>query len=318
MRSTGARPGGPTAGVAVAAAVVAALVLAGEQQALVIGVVAGAGYGLLALGLVLVYKASGVFNVAQGEFATVAVYVLYLLHGRLPWAVAAVAAVAAAGLLGVATEALVVRPLFRAPRVTLLVATAGVALLAVGVQAWFGEFTGRNVAPGLARLDRVRVLGVAVSDQRLLLLAALVALAGALAWFFGRADTGLALLGASQDPVAAELSGIPVRRLSSLVWGMAGVLGGLAGVLAGPVAQTFGPGSFTQRDLVPAFTAAVVGGMTSLPGAFLGGIVVGVATSAAASVSFLEQVKGQQALASFVVLVAVLSVRPRGLLGREP
>lgn len=311
------RSPGSVAGVAVGAVLVVVLILAGYEQALVIGLVTGAGYGLLALGLVLVYKSSGVFNFAQGEFATVAVYALYLLDFRLPYGLAVLGALAVAAALGLATERLVVRPLARAPKVTALVATAGVALLCIGVEAWLGEFRGRNVSAALERLDRVRVLGIPVSDQRLLLLGVVVGLAGVLAWFFRRTTLGLAVLGASQEPVATELVGIRVTRLSALTWGLAGLLGGLAGVVAGPVTRSFGPGTFTQPGLILAFTAAVVGGMTSLPGAFLGGVVVGVATSVAASLSVLDGVKGQQELASFLLLAGVLALRPRGLLGRE-
>src|SRR5260221_1102758 len=118
--------------VALAAGAVGALLAEGPRgrQSLVIGLVAGSGYGLVALGLVLIYKSSGVFNFAQGEFGTVAVYVLYLLHFDIPYGFAMIGALVAAVLMGVLVERLVVRPLFDAPRVTLLVATAGVALLA--------------------------------------------------------------------------------------------------------------------------------------------------------------------------------------------
>ena len=116
---------GVVIGVAILVALVVVLLATGQKESLVIGVIAGAAYGLLALGLVLIYKSSGVFNFAQGEFGTVAVYVLYLLHFDVPYGVAVLGALVAAVLMGVLVERLVVRPLFTAPRVTLLVATAG-------------------------------------------------------------------------------------------------------------------------------------------------------------------------------------------------
>ncbi len=303
---------------AIVVALVVVLAAAGEKESLVIGLIAGSAYGLLALGLVLIYKSSGIFNFAQGEFGTVAVYVLYLLHFEVPYGVAIMGALAAAVLMGVLVERLVVRPLFEAARVTLLVATAGVALLATAVEIWFGEATARPIARALPTLNRVTVLGVQISDQRLLLLGALVLLALLLALFFRKTNLGLAILGASQEPTATELMGISVRRLSTLTWAIAALLGGLAGVLAIPESGAFGPGALTVAFLIPAFTAAVLGGMTSLPGAFLGGIIVGVVEAVGTSASIFDGIPGSPGtLLVFVVLLAVLIVRPQGLLGQK-
>ena len=107
------------------------------RQSLVIGIVAGSGYGLIALGLVLVYKSTGIFNFAQGEFGTVAVFALWGAHSAgVPYVGAMLLGILAALASGLATERFVVRPLFSAPRVTLLVATAGVSLFAIGAELW--------------------------------------------------------------------------------------------------------------------------------------------------------------------------------------
>jgi branched-chain amino acid transport system permease protein len=307
---------GVVIGTAILVALVVVLLATGEKESLVIGVIAGAAYGLLALGLVLIYKSSGVFNFAQGEFGTVAVYVLYLLHFEVPYGVAMAGALAVAVIMGVVVERLVVRPLFNAPRVTLLVATAGVALLATAIEIWFGEATARPLDRALPTLNRVSVLGVQISDQRLLLLGVLAALAALLALFFRKTNLGLAILGASQEPTATELMGISVRRLSTLVWAIAALLGGIAGVLAIPEGGGFAPGALTVAFLIPAFTAAVLGGMTSLPGAFLGGVIVGVVEAVGTSAAIFEDIPGTPGtLLVFIVLLAVLIVRPQGLLG---
>jgi branched-chain amino acid transport system permease protein len=286
-------------------------------QAVVIGVITGAGYGLVALGLVLVHKSSGVFNFAQGEFGTIAVYTLYRVHDRIgvPLLPAMVLGLAASVAMALATERVVVRRLFDAPRVTLLVATAGVALLAISLELWLGEARLRFIQPALGRLDRVSLFGVQVSDQRLLILAALLVLAVLLGLFFSRTNLGLAILAVSQEPVATELMGISVRRLSSFIWGLAGLLAGVAGMLAAGDARSFGPGFMTFNALIPGFTAAVLGGMNSLPGAFVGGIVVGVAQSLAVSAPAFHDIPGPGSVMIFVLLVAVLTVRPQGLLG---
>lgn len=289
------------------------------RQALIIGIVAGSGYGLIALGLVLVYKSSGIFNFAQGEFGTIAVFALWGGHSvGIPYGLAMLLGLVAALACGLATERFVVRPLFGAPRVTLLVATAGVSLFAIGTELWLGEGRLRFLPPALGRLDRVSVFGFAVSDQRLLIIATLAALAVAGALFFARTDLGLAILGLSQNPMATELMGISAERLSRFTWGAAAILGGLGGILSAPLASGFGAGFVTLSVLIPAFTAAVLGGMTSLPGAFVGGVVVGVAQSLAVSAPIFGEwgIPGPGAVTVFVILVAVLAVRPQGLLGK--
>jgi branched-chain amino acid transport system permease protein len=301
-------------------AAVLALVANGSEQALVIGLITGAGYGLVALGLVLIYKSSGVFNFAQGEFGTVAVYALWAAHSNgIPYVPAIVLALLAALVMGLVTERVIIRRLFDAPRVTLLVATAGVSLLAIGVEIWLGEARLRFIHPALGRFDRLSVLGIKVSDQRMLILATLIVLAVLLALFFSRTNLGLAILAVSQEPVATELMGISVRRLSSFVWGLAAVLGGLGGVLTAGVVQNFGPSFITTSTLIPAFTAAVLGGMTSLPGAFVGGVVVGIVQAFAIDLgggSAFSGIPGPGTLAVFLLLIGVLAIRPQGLLGK--
>jgi len=315
---------GLVAGVVVIVALVAMLFVTNQEQALVIGTISGSAYGLVALGLVLIYKSSSVFNFAQGEFGGVALCTLYLLHANdVPYGLAVVGALVAAVVMGFITELVVVRPLFEAPRVTVLVATAGVALLAIAIQIWFFDRQGRPIAKAFNTTDRVSVLGVQISDQRLWLIATLAVLAILLGLFFTRTNLGLAIIGASQEPTATELVGISVRRLSSFTWVLAALLGGLAAVIAVPDGGSFTPGVMTSSYLIPAFTAAVLGGMTSLPGAFVGGVLVGIIQSFATRAEVfgdggaLEIPGNPGTLMVFVVLVAVLAVRPQGLLGKS-
>lgn len=293
------------------------LIVTGEENALVIGVTQGSAYGMVALGLVLVYKSSGVFNFAQGEFGTVALFVLYLLDFETNYWLAMAGALAVAAVMGFLTERIVIRPLFEAPRVILLVATAGVALLAIGVQIWFGDAQGKPIDKAFDRVDRITVLGVQVTDQQLALIVVLVALAALLALFFTKSNLGLAIIGASQEPTATELVGISVKRLSSFIWVIAAVLGGLAAVIAVPNLGSFGPGIMTSQFLIPAFTAAVLGGMTSLPGAFVGGVLIGIVQSVATSAPVFQDIPGTKStLVVFIVLLVVLLIRPQGLLGK--
>lgn len=295
---------------------VLAITLSELSRVLVLGVINGAIYSLIAIGLVLVYKASGVFNFAQGEFGTVAIYGAYIAFSllNLPYGIGIVVGLAAAVAMGLLTERFVIRPLFDAPRVTLLVATAGVALLALGIEFWR---TANNplrffdpIVSSPSSLDRVSPFGVAVSDQRLITLGVL-AVAAVLLFLFFRSPLGLAVLAASQEPVASELVGVSVRRVSTITWGLAALLGGAAGLLYAGGGQ-FSPGLITSAVLIPGFTAAIVGGITSLPGAAAGGILVGV-LQALGSLSTFESIKGASFVSVFVVLLAVLLIRPQGL-----
>jgi branched-chain amino acid transport system permease protein len=285
---------------------------------LVIGVITGLAYSLIALGLVLLYKSSGIFNFAQAEFGSVALFALYLLRSNgMPYVPAAVLALVIAVGFGLGVERVVIRPLFDAPRVTLLVATAGVALLSIGITFWFNDAQGRVVEPAVRGNAPVEVFDIVVSWQRVLIVGVVALVGVALALFFRRTTLGLAVLAASQEPTATELVGISVRRLSTLVWAVAALLGGLAGLLVGPF-EPFGPGAITVKLLIPGFTAAVIGGMGSLPGAVLGGMIVGVGQSLGASGGVLpESVPGGGAVITFVLLAAILAARPQGLLGRS-
>ena len=304
-------------GAAVAVGIAVLLIATGLSSSLVLGLVNGAVYGLMALGLVLVYKSSGIFNFAQGEFGTVAVYVLWLLLERgVPYILAIVLALGTAAAFGVLVERVVIRPLFDAPRVILLVATAGVFLLALSIQVWFGGFLIRQMRPLAPRLDRLSILGVNVSDQRMLLIVVLVGLGIGLAYFFNRTTLGLAVISASQEPTATELVGISVKRVSALIWGLAAFFGGVVGVLNAPIDGSFSPAFLTRTALIPGFTAAVLGGMTSLPGAFVGGAIVGVAQNVALSAGIFSSIPGPDAVMVFTILVVVLVIRPQGLLGK--
>ena len=283
----------------------------------VLGVVQGAGVGLMAIGLVLIYKSSRVFNFAAGEFATVGAFGFYLTKSHVPFLVAALIGVLAALGTGLLTERLVIRPLANRPRVTLLVATAAVAIFVIAFQFLAGAQGKLFGAKALVSGNAFRLVGVFVSWQEIVIVVVLAASGAALAWFFGRTDLGLATLATSQEPTAARLMGIRLNRVAMLTWGLAGALGGVAGVLLPPLTQNFTPAFGTTDLLIPAFTAAVLGGMTSVPGAFVGGLVLGLVQNLTQFNVSSNRLPGAPSVAVLVVLVAVLVVRPTGILGRE-
>lgn len=328
------------------AAIVAVILLlgAGDDNGpnafVVIGIATGAVYGLLALGLVLVYKGSRVFNFAQGEFGTMAAFVLYVLIDQvrsveIPYGVAAAAGVTTAVLIGLVMERVVVRPLLNAPKITLLVATIGFALLLIGIELLLFLPEVKNLAPLIEPVDTagnprgLELFNFFVAPQQLIVIALLIALAVVLGYFFSKTDLGLAVLATSQDAFATRIVGVGVERMSRFIWGTAAFLGGVAGILYVPISGVLTPGALTSPTtgvLIPAFTGAVIGGMTSLPGAFVGGLSIGIigglAQWASSAYSIGDQVlqnllPGFANAVVFLALLVVLLVRPQGLLGRE-
>jgi branched-chain amino acid transport system permease protein len=287
-------------------------------QPAVIGISQGAAIGLVAVGLVLIYKSTRVFNFAAGEFLTLGAYGTYACESvfDLPFPVAVVGGLLAGTLAGLVTERLVVRPLSARPKVTILVATAALAIVAIPVELIVGGskfFPSRPIIRGLG--FKIPVADVYMSWQQLLTIAVLAGVGVGLAIFFTRTDLGLATLATSQEPTASRLVGIRLNRVAMLTWGMAGFLGGLAGVLL--ASGQFQAGYGTTTWLIAAFTAAVVGGMTSIPGAFLGGVLVGLVQAFAQINISSDTLPGANSVAVLVMLVAVLVIRPTGLLGKE-
>jgi branched-chain amino acid transport system permease protein len=279
----------------------------------VAGLAEGAVFGLFALGLVLVYKATRVLNFAQSEIGAASALLTWWLVVKVgvPWLVAAGAALLAAAVIGLVFERLVVRQLIAAPRMTVVVATvaAGLFLAAAELQLWGvgpfilpSPFHGRGLHLGDVFLSPPRVLAIVVTSA---------AAAGA-AWFFRRTTFGLALLAAAQDSVGVRLTGIRLRHLSAFTWAVSSVVGGLVGIIIALSLGAFAP-LFMSHIMLFGFAAAVLGGMTSLPGALLGGIAVGVVKGLVGHWWF--SVPGLAETLMFGVIVAMLLVRPQGILG---
>ena len=303
-------------------------------QPLVIGLVQGAVYGLLGLGLVLLYKSNRIFNFMQAEFGTVAALTgFFALNGKLfgiPWHMPWLAAVLVGLLMGtgsaVLTERLVIRPLFARPKVILVVGTVGVLLAAIAVEnlvfptngiAFLPPFNDpkQGLVPGLS--DPAAHLGFAGYDltwEQVLTLVVLLVMAVAAVAFFRYSRYGTAILAVSQEATAAQAVGISISRVSLLTWTLAGFLGSVAGLVSLAGSPVLVPGVLTGTALVGGIAAAVLGGITSLPGAFVGGMLIGL-IQAFADASFTFP--GAQGVVVGFVLLLVLLVRPTGLLGSE-
>ncbi len=298
-------------------------------EVLVFGLQRGAIFGLVGLGLALVYKATRILNFAQGELGTVPAFVALMVmigfdasgdkvanRGLLIPAI--LLAVLVGAVLGVALYALVIRQLGKVSPVTSLVATAGVALFLTTAEINLFEARARRFPRPVNGGFRLIGTEVIVDWHTVVILGVLGAVALALAAFF-RSAPGVALLATAEDPFAAELQGVPVERMRALAWGAAGALGALAGILGAGVFESLTPGFVTATFMIPAFTGVVLGGITSMQGAVAGGFLLGIVSQAAIQIvtSFNLDVPGPPQLAVFVVLLAVLLVRPQGLLGNR-
>ncbi|MCU1673418.1 MAG: transporter related [Frankiales bacterium] len=276
----------------------------------VTGLLIGLSYGVLAAGLVLVFRASGVVNLAHAETGAFGAALLarMVVDGGVPWAVALPVVLVVGAAIGAVVELVVVRRLSSSPRVVLLVATLGVSQLLLVAQIALPKISTPG-APFPEPLDRVVAFGgVTIDGTGFLTLGMIPAAVLVLTVFLNRTPTGLAVRAAADNADAAELAGISTRRVSTLVWALAGGLAVLTVVLAngllrsrvGSVDIGFGPGL-----LLRALAAALVGRLVSLPLALLGGVVIGV-LDAVLQVSFPGETGYLDALLFVLVLVLVL------------
>ncbi len=257
----------------------------------VLGALRGLTVGLLAVGIVLVFRASRVVNLAHAQVGTLCAAGLgrLVVDAGVPYAVALPLALLAGGALGLGIEGLVVRRLADAPRVVLLVATIGVSQLLVVVQSALPAPRNRTaIFPSPLRVE-VDLPHSRLGSAELMVLLVAPAVVAGLATFLARSPTGLAIRASASNPDAAELAGISRRRTSSLVWAIAGALSALSAVLTLPldkaVVGTLDAGLLGPGLLLAALTAALLGGLGSLPLALAGGLGVGVLTA-------LEQFNG--------------------------
>lgn len=285
------------------------------MQAIVLGLIAGSIYALIAAGITLVYKGSRVLNFAQAEVGTLTLYVTYWVSSKhhQPWILGALASVVAAIAIGLLFERVVIRPMLTAPRLTVAVATIGLFSFCLAVE--LGLFAGSVylIPPPIAH-GGVRLAGVFVSSSQWLALGVVAVVAAGLAAFLRFTDFGLAVQASADDPVAAQLMGTPRGRISAFTWGTAGGLSAIAVLLIEPTVGVLTPGAFAGL-FIGGLTAALVGGLTSLPGAFVGGLVVGIAEAEVKAHIVTSAIPSVQTTAMLVIVLAVLLLRPQGLLG---
>ncbi|MEY2770966.1 MAG: hypothetical protein RIQ38_1385 [Pseudomonadota bacterium] len=273
------------------------------------GVAVGAIYALVALGIVLIYKATEVLNFAHGDLLVVSAFCAWglIVVLGLPFWLALLLTVLVVALLAYALDALVIRRIAGQPQFAGVMLTIALAFMIRGlVSMGFGPESRNYPTPWSNQTTHIGAL--AVADLQLMILAASLLVTLVLYGFFRFTRLGVAMQAASQNQLAAYLNGVQVKRVNSLVWALGGITAAVAGVLLAPI---------TLVDIslwfvtLKALSALVLGGFGSVPGAIVGGLLIGVIEQYAG----VYMPDGSKDIVAYLVLIVVLFVRPRGLLG---
>jgi branched-chain amino acid transport system permease protein len=280
-------------------------------QLVLSGIASGGIFASLALALVLIYNAMGLVNFAQGEMAMFATFIAYALieHGMSYWiALPLTLAIAFAG--GVVIQRVVIRPVERAPVLTLVIITLGLATLFNGLAGFLFGYVPRSF-PSPFSVQTVNILGAFMSYQDLGVIAVSAVVLLLVYLLLQRTTIGLSMRAAAHNPEASRLLGVRVSWMLALGWGLASLVGALSGIMVAPVLLL--EPNMMQTIIIYAFAAAVLGGIESPLGAVVGGLIVGVTVNLAGA----YLVGGDLQLAvAFLIIVVVLIVKPNGLLGR--
>ncbi len=282
-------------------------------QVIISGIAQGCIYGLIALGFVLIYKATETVSFAQGDLMMLGAFAglggLTVLG--FPFWVAVPAAIVAMALFGVLVERVVIRPILGQPAFSIVMLTIGIGYVARGVITMIPNIGTETHTFAVPYKDQVWKLGALVLNvEQMVVIAATAGLSALLYAMFKYSRVGIAMQAASQNQLAAYYMGIPVKRLNGLVWGLAAAVAAIAGLLLAPITFVHANMGFIG---LKAFPAAVVGGFGSLPGAIVGGLIIGVVESL--SGFFLPE--GFKDVAAYVVVLIMLMVSPNGLFGEK-
>ena len=283
-------------------------------QLMVSGVVTGGIYALIAMGFVIIYKATGVINFATGELMMLGAFFCWtaMTAARAPFAVALVVAIVAAGALGAAVERVVLRPLLGKRTISVIMVTIGLSAIFKGVAEilWSGEY--RSFPPIFPRAPVVLGSVILPSRQAYPFLIAVAAIA-AVGLGFRFTRTGTAMRATAGDQATAFGMGIDIRRVFSLSWSLAAVTAAVSGVVIGAIGGISPQLGAVGLRILP---VVILGGLDSIGGALLGGVIMGILENLAGG--YLDPLMEGGALkevAPFVALVGILMIRPWGLFG---
>lgn len=282
-------------------------------QLLISGIAQGCIYGLIALGFVLIYKATETVSFAQGELMMLGSFLglAGMTAMGFPFWLAVLSAIAAMAVFGMLLERLVIRPILGQPAFSIVMLTIGIGYVARGAVTMIpGIGTETHTLPVPYKDEIWSVGGLILNVEQMVVIASTALLCVVLYSMFRFSKLGIAMQAASQNQLAAYYMGIPVKRINGLVWGLAAAVAAIAGLLLAPITFVHANMGFIG---LKAFPAAVVGGFGSLPGAIVGGLVIGVVES----LSGFYLMEGIKDIAAYVVVLIMLMVKPNGLFGEK-
>ena len=245
----------------------------------ILGTITGLTYALMAVGITLIYRTSRVLNFATGEMGALPAVLIPILviNNSWPYWLALALALLGSVVLSAGTEALVIRPLSRGPRLTMLVATIGLAQVFFGLNLLIprgGELTGK---PFPVPFDwRLTVGSLVLGPGQLLIIFVAPVCILALTWYLNRSPLGKASRAAAENAEAAQLAGVPIGRVSLNIWAIAGLLAGIGAILAGGTRPLTLSAALGPALLLRALGASMIGGLRSIWGSFAGGIGIGI------------------------------------------
>jgi branched-chain amino acid transport system permease protein len=285
-------------------------------QLLLNGLIVGALYGVVAMSFVLIYKASQVVNFAQGEFLLVGAWMCwwFLTDWQLPFVVGFLFTLAFMTLFGIILQVVVLRPLIGEPVISVIMATIGLGIFFQALMKWiFGVFA--KPFPPVFSADRVAILGLEVQTAYLLSLGISILIMAGFGWFFRYSRHGLAMRATAFDQQVAQSLGISVPRVFAMSWAISAVVSAVAGVTVGMVNGVSSALSFYG---IKVFPAVILGGLDSILGAVLGGLIVGVLENLAQYVDSQWLNWGNMyQVAPFYALLLILLIKPYGLFGTK-
>jgi branched-chain amino acid transport system permease protein len=272
------------------------------------GLASGAIYASVALALVMIYRATGLVNFAQGEMAMFSTYIAWtLVNAGVPFWGAYLVTLIVSFLGGMAIERVVIRPVENAPVLAAVIVTIGLLLIFNATAGWIYSYTVQDFPSPFP--DRP-LFGALLTTRDLGVIGVTLVMLALLFGFFRFTPTGLAMRAAAQNPQSARLCGIHVGRLLAIGWGLAAAIGATAGIMVAPV--LFLDPNMMGGVLIYAFAGALLGGITSPVGAVIGGLIVGVTENLVGTYLIASQLKLTVALA---LIILVLVFRPNGLFG---
>jgi branched-chain amino acid transport system permease protein len=282
-------------------------------QLIISGFSFGSLYALIALAMVIIYKTSEVPNFGQGEMAMLSTFVAYtlLVTHQYPYVVSFVGALLFAAALGAFLEFVFLRRAKDPNILSLILITLGFEMILYGVASWKWGADQRDLPFPVSDFDTLRLGPAVLSYLNLTTILITVFLMFILFLFFRYTKLGIAMKATQQNAMAARINGIRTNRILSITWALSSVIGAVAGILLGPIA-TLDP-NLMLEPLLKGFASAVLGGMTSLVGASLGGYMLGIIENLFGGYVSLEF----KSIVAFGIIVLVLCFKPSGLFARH-